>query len=639
MEERTTKFHRRYPVGAEILPDRSGVHFRVWAPERRCVQLVFESQKNAGSAPPHLPDATYLNKDDEGYFSAFLPYLPENVLYGYNLDQTGEVLPDPASHFQPYGPDGLSQIIDHTAYHWNDSGWSGCNKDDIVLYEMHAGTFTAAGTWMAALDHIPELARLGITVIELLPIAEFRGEFNWGYDGIFQFAPFHGYGTSDQLRSFIDGAHQYGIAVILDVVYNHIGRGVEIFQKFSPYYFTSKYKNEWGAAISFDEENSIPVREYFLSNAAYWVQEFHIDGFRIDATQQIFDISEPNIIAEIVSTVHRLAAGRTPFIIAENECQDTSLYYYGIDAVWSDDFHRSATVALTGRREAYYSDYRGVAREFVSAAKYGYLYQGQYYTWQKKTRGTPALNLSPHYFIHYLQNHDQIANSIRGLRIHQLCEPALLRAFTVLLLLGPQIPLLFQGQEFCSSSPFYFFTNKTGVLAERAKQGRRIFLSQFPSILSSDGPLVPPIDKIETFKKCKLDFKERQINSAIYSLHKDLLSIRKTSQVYKESKRKAIDGALLHENAFAIRFMGVDVSYDRLLIVNLGSDVALDPNPEPLTAPPQGYKWQEIINSENPKYGGCGTVPLNIDTIPILSGHTAYFLGTIREEPQIQENN
>lgn len=618
---------RRFPVGAEILPDRSAVHFRVWAPDHDCVKLVFASESSSLCKEASQP--VILEKENSGYYSALLPFIPTDLLYGFILDQSDHCLPDPASRFQPNGVNGYSKIIDHNTYKWNDRDWQGIPQDNRVIYEMHTGTFTSEGTWSAAANQLAELASLGITVIELLPIAEFEGTFNWGYDGTFQFAPCHQYGSPDQLRSFIDKAHRCGIGVILDVVYNHLGSASAAFKEFSPYYFTDKYDNEWGKAINFDGPNCQKVREYFLANAAYWVQEYHFDGFRIDATQQIFDKSPRNIISEIVQTVRNSAKGKSVFIIAENECQDCTLFHeYDIDAVWSDDFHRSSTVALTGHAEAYYSDYRGTPQEFISAAKYGYLYQGQYYTWQKKTRGTPALNLHADNFIHYLQNHDQIANSLNGLRMHAISDPSVYRVFTMLLLLGLQIPLLFQGQEFYSSAPFYFFTDKEENSVRRAAEGRKKFLSQFPSIAASEGTLTPYPGDLQAFRQCKLNFEERITNQQAYLFHKDLLSIRKDDPVFKSRNRNDIDGAVIADRSFLLRYFGKLPSYDRLLIVNLGTDLSLDPNPEPLTAAPEGFEWKELIASENPQYGGNSTSPLVMKGIPRIPGHAAVFLGT-----------
>jgi maltooligosyltrehalose trehalohydrolase len=296
--------------------------------------------------------------------------------------------------------------------------------DGQVLYEMHLGTFTPKGTWEAASRELPALAALGVTVLEIMPIADFPGRFGWGYDGVNLFAPTRLYGTPDDCRHFIDRAHALGMGVILDVVYNHIGPEGNVLPHFSPEYFTDRYSTDWGEAINYEDAHAGPVREYFLANAGYWIEEFHFDGLRIDATQNIYDTSADHILAAVARRVRQAAGGRATLLVGENEPQHAQLVRppaqggYGLDALWNDDFHHSAMVAMTGRNEAYYSDYHGTPQELISALKYGWLYQGQYYTWQQKRRGTPALDLQPGVFVTFLQNHDQIANSARGLRAH-----------------------------------------------------------------------------------------------------------------------------------------------------------------------------------------------------------------------------
>src|ERR1700730_18382039 len=321
-----------------------------------------------------------------------------------------------------------------------------------------------------------------------MPVADFPGSFGCGYDGVDLFAPTRIYGTPDDFRRFVDRAHSVGIGVILDVVYNHVGPDGNYLKQFSPDYFTSRYKNEWGEAINFDGPNSGPVREFFIANAGHWIQEYHLDGLRLDATQQMFDSSRDHILAAIGRQVREVAAGRRTLIVAENEPQDAILARppgrggYGLDAIWDDDFHHSAMVALTGKNPAYYSDYWGTPHELVSAVKWGTLYQGQWYSWQKKRRGTPALDLESAQFVTYIQNHDQIANSGKGERCHLLTSPGRYKAMTALLLLAPQTPMLFQGQEFASSSPFLFFADHKGELRAKVAQGQGPFLQQFQDL-------------------------------------------------------------------------------------------------------------------------------------------------------------
>ncbi|HYO13039.1 MAG TPA: alpha-amylase family glycosyl hydrolase, partial [Thermoanaerobaculia bacterium] len=416
-------------MGAEVVPE--GVCFRVWAPRCERVEVVVEGP--SGSWPVEMD----LDVEGNGYFSGLVPGAGAGALYRFRLDD-GEAFPDPASRFQPQGPYGPSQVVDPATFEWTDEDWPGIGRDGQVLYEMHIGTFTPEGTWGAAARELPELADLGITVLELMPVAEFPGEFGWGYDGVDLFAPYHVYGTPDDFRRFVDRAHAAGIGVILDVVYNHLGPDGNSLKRFSESYFTDRYKNDWGEAINFDGEDAGPVREFFLTNAGYWIQEFHLDGLRLDATQDVHDASDEHILVAIARRVREAAGKRSAYIVSENEPQDTRLVRpreeggYGHDALWNDDFHHSTFVALTGRNEAYYTDYKGSPQEMISLVKYGYLYQGQRYSWQKQRRGTSALGLPPSAFVNFLQNHDQVANSARGERCHKLASPGKFRALTAL---------------------------------------------------------------------------------------------------------------------------------------------------------------------------------------------------------------
>src|SRR6266851_3390316 len=328
---------RRLPIGAEVIPE-GGVHFRVWAPRRRQVEVVLEH---------HSPDqrqrqahVAKLEAERDGYFSGQVSQAASGSLYRYRLDGSGELYPDPASRFQPQGPHGPSQVIDPSRFLWTDGTWAGTRLQGQVIYEIHVGTFTRLGTWEAAAGELRELASAGITVIEAMPIAEFPGNFGWGYDGVDLFAPTRLYGEPDDFRRFVDRAHSCGLGVILDVVYNHFGPDGNYLKQFANDYFTDRYTNEWGEAINFDGPNSGPVREFFLSNATYWVQEFHIDGLRLDATQQIFDNSPENILAAIARRVREAAGGRATLIVAENELQEAKLIQpreqggYGLDGVW-----------------------------------------------------------------------------------------------------------------------------------------------------------------------------------------------------------------------------------------------------------------------------------------------------------------
>ncbi len=611
---------RRLPIGAEPQSD-GGVHFRVWAP--RCREVVVEIE---GLEPAALQPET------DGYFS--LRSLPARagMRYRLRLDQGEAALPDPASRFQPEGPHGPSEIVDPEDFAWTDGAWRGRTREHLVIYEMHVGTFTSDGSWEAASRELPALAELGITCLEIMPAAEFPGRFGWGYDGVNLFAPTRLYGRPMDFRRFVDRAHALGIAVILDVVYNHFGPDGNYLKLFSAAYFTDRYDNEWGEAINFDGLDSGPTREFFVANAGYWIDEYHLDGLRLDATQAIFDRSEDHIIAAVARQVRSAGGGRITFVVAENEPQHAKLVRpaerggYGLDALWNDDFHHSAMVALTGHHEAYYSDYRGRPREFVAAAKHGFLYQGQRYQWQRKARGTPTLDLPAECFVVFLQNHDQIANSGTGERCHALTSPGRLRAMTAYFLLMPGIPMLFQGQEFGASSPFFYFADHETELSHDVREGRRRSLAQFPSLATSEmrAELTDPSD-IDTFHRSVIDLGERQRHASIYALHRDLLELRRTDQVLGQRPCR-IDGAALTDEAWMLRFFSQSGA-DRLLIVNLGRDLLLGPAPEPLLAPIEGQAWRLLWSSEAPVYGGSGGPAQDAVGDWLISGQSATVLG------------
>jgi maltooligosyltrehalose trehalohydrolase len=578
----------------------------VWAPNARTVDVVDDDDR-----------VTPLKPADDGYFAGFGP-LGAGARYRYRLD--GEALyPDPASRRQPDGPHGASEIVDPGAFAWTDGAWRGLTLPGQVLYELHVGTFTREGTWAAAARELPALARLGVTAVEMMPVADFPGRFGWGYDGVGLFAPTRLYGDPDDLRRFVDRAHAVGVGVILDVVYNHLGPDGNHLAAFAPEYFTDRYANEWGQALNFDGAGAEPVREFFIANAGYWIDEFHMDGLRVDATQQMFDGSARHVLADLVARARVAAGGRGILLIAENEPQDARLVRapdaggYGFDAMWNDDFHHALRVAVTGRAEAYYMDYRGRPQELVSAVKHGFLYQGQHYAWQRKRRGTPARDLARSALVAYLQNHDQVANSARGERLPALTSAGRWRAATALLLLAPSTPMLFQGQEFGASSPFLYFADHQPELAAKVRDGRREFLAQFPSIAAPGvSACLPDPGDPGSFERSKLDLGERARHAETYALHADLLALRREDPVFRAQGVHGVDGAVLGAEAFVLRFFGGGGD-DRLLVVNLGPDLALDILPEPLLAPPADRRWALAWCSEDPRYGGRGAAPFDAE--------------------------
>jgi maltooligosyltrehalose trehalohydrolase len=604
---------RRWPIGAEIQPT-GGVHFRVWAPAAREVALELEGHPGIAMTP-----------EANGYFAVTAAEARAGARYRFRLDGR-EPLPDPVSRFQPDGPHGSSEVVDPSRFAWSDTAWKGVRPQELVIYEMHIGTFTKDGTWEAAMRHLPALAELGITCVEMMPVADFPGRFGWGYDGVDLFAPTRLYGRPDDLRRFIDRAHSLGLAVLLDAVYNHLGPDGNYLRSFAPEYFTDRHGTEWGEALNFDGPGCGPVREFFAANAGYWIDEYHFDGLRLDATHRIYDDSADHILAAIGRAVREAASGRrATFIAAENDAQVARIARpaeaggYGLDAIWNDDFHHAARVALTGRREGYYRPFHGGAREFVSLAKYGFLFQGQ----DKGGRGTAAFDLPRSAFVNYLQNHDQIAHSGTGRRGHQLGSPGCWRALTAYLLLSPGVPLLFQGEEFDASAPFLYFADHPGELGGLIRKGRGEFLAEFESLASPEmqARLDDPGDR-RTFERCVLDHGERERNRESLALHRDLIALRR--KVFANGPRE-IDGAALGGDAWVLRYIGKDRS-DLLLIVNLGRDVICDSVAEPLLAPVDGRPWRLLWTSEAPAYGGIGVAAPVDDGAWRISGHAAIVL-------------
>ena len=569
-----------------------------------------------------------MTADEGGYYSATVAGFGHGHRYRYRLD--GELFADPASRFQPEGPFGPSEAIDPGRFAWQHQEWRGVPAERRVVYEMHIGTFTPEGTWRAAIDKLPMLAGIGITVLEVMPVSEFPGRFGWGYDGVFPYAPTRLYGTPDDFRAFVDAAHAHGLAVILDVVYNHLGPDGCVFRRYAHQYFTDRYDNEWGDALNFDAESAAPAREYWSSNAGYWIAEFHLDGLRLDATQSIHDRSDEHILAAM-SKQARAAAARPVYLVAENEPQDVRLVQpledkgYGLDALWNDDYHHSAIVALTGRREAYYSDHTGVPQEFVSAAKYGYLFQGQRYAWQKQPRGTSSRGLPSNAFVNFIENHDQVANTGDGSRVRTRTSPGRYRAMTALTLLMPGTPMLFQGQEFGASAPFLYFADHKPELAAAVRKGRAEFVSQFPSIAADDmlQRLAAPEDE-RTFLRCKLDWSEFHRHEAWRRLHADLIALRFGEAAFSSAAQTDVDGAVLAAEAFALRFFAA--AGDRLLLINLGPDLERPSFAEPLLAPPAGCQWQLQWSSEAADYGGGGTPTVSGADGWRMPGHAAVVL-------------
>ena len=600
---------RRYPIGAEVV-DGNQTDFRVWAPKARGFDVVIEDGANSKRV------FHALTPEPDGYFSGTIG-VGVGTRYWFRADTDENCYPDPASRFQPDGPHGSSCVIDPATFRWTDSNWQGVTLDGQIIYEMHIGTFTKEGTWRAAAEQLMELARIGITVIEMMPVAEFPGRFGWGYDGVDLFAPSQLYGTPDDLRTFVDRAHSLGVGVILDVVYNHFGPDGNYLAVFSDDYLVRGKGHEWGDVINFDGQGSGPVREFFITNGCYWIEEFHFDGFRFDATHAIRDSSEEYIISAVGRAARKAAGARSIILIAENDLQEAKVARPlgeggdGLDGMWNDDFHHSAIVALTGNDVGYYSDYSGKPQEFISAAKYGFLYQGQALSWRKVLRGTPTSGVPAEAFVCFIENHDQIANTGPGERPRFQTSPGRYRAITALLLLGPWTPLLFQGQEFGASSPFLFFADVgDAAVRDGIRKGRAELLAPFLSLTEEETlQTLPAPDDRDAFSRSKLDFSERKKNRELYNLHVDLLNLRREDSRLRLQSSGGIDGAVLGPASFVLRYFSEERD-DRLLIVNFGERQILKPAGEPLLAPPSGFRWETLWTSDAPRYGGADSMAL-----------------------------
>ena len=611
-------------LGARVVED--GTVFTVWAPRQKSVTIALED--GGVHEMERLPD---------GYFRLHLRASGAGRRYWYQLAEGRYA--DPVSRFQPDGVLGPSMVIDHAAFEWSDDGWSGAAPaHQQVIYEMHVGTFTPAGTWAAAQERLPELASLGITTIEVMPISEFAGRFGWGYDGVFFFAPFHHYGTPDDAKRFIDAAHAAGLGVILDVVYNHIGPVGSVLHHYSDTYFAD-HDSEWGRGFNLDGADAAPVRQFMRANVLQWVDDYHFDGLRFDAVHAIVDRTPEHLVDELTRVCREACAPRRLFMVAENEAQEVSYLtrddkgLSGVDATWNEDWHHSAFVALTGRREAYFTDYRGTAPEFAAMARWNLLYQGQWYSWQKKGRGTGARHLPSSAFVSFLENHDQVANTGFGARLCYEVDASLWRAMTGLLLLGPQIPMLFQGQERASTEPFLYFADHEGDLADAVRTGRLEFLSQFPSLRDQDitRRMPAPSDE-DAFRGCRLQWVDSRNAAEALKLHGDLLRLRRDDPVLASLGTSDVAIATSAPTPAIVVARYEREREKRLLLVNLGTLTIFEMN-DPLLAAPSGQRWEMTWCSEHADYGGRGIVESFGDGQWKLQPHCAWLLRNVDVPP------
>ena len=518
----------RMPFGAQ--PVTGGIRFRLWAPDAHRVQLAVEDREDI---PP-----IDMQPAPDGWFAITTDQAGIGSLYRFRVDD-GPWIPDPASRFQPRDVHGPSQVVDPAGWQWTDNGWQGRPWNEAIIYELHVGTFTPEGTLAAAEPHLPELAELGITAVELMPVADFPGDHDWGYNGACLFAPDSRYGTPEELKSFIQAAHGQGLMVLLDVVYNHFGPEGNYLHLSAPRFFTRRHQTPWGDAINFDGPESHWVRQFFIHNALYWLEEYHFDGLRLDAVHAIQDNSQPDILTELADTVHaRTPPHRHVHLVLEND--DNAAHYLARDrdgnprwfvAQWNDDLHHALHVTITGETRGYYTDYRdNPVAHLGRCLTEGFAYQGESSEFRNDTpRGEPSAQLPPVAFVGFLQNHDQVGNRPFGDRIQSLAAPDAIRAALAIVLLAPSPPLIFMGQEWLAPEPFPFFCDFGEDLAEAVTEGRRREFAQYPEFGDPEARhrIPDPMDPT-THRKAVLDWSRRKApgHREWLDLHQRLLAIR-----------------------------------------------------------------------------------------------------------------
>jgi malto-oligosyltrehalose trehalohydrolase len=526
-------FEHVMPFGAEVLSNGS-VRFRLWAPKATRVDLCLESEKNRRSYPM-LPL-------EYGWFERITPEAGVGALYRFQIDNKTEV-PDPASRFQPHDVNGPSQVVDPSAFSWTDQNWRGRPWEEAVIYELHVGTFTPEGTFNGIEQKLDYLRELGVTAIELMPLADFPGRRNWGYDGVLQYAPDSSYGRPEDLKQLVQAAHSKGLMVFLDVVYNHFGPEGNYLHLYAPQFFTDRHRTPWGDAINFDGPDSRVVRDFFIHNALYWLEEYHIDGLRLDAVHAIVDDSQPDFLTQLAETIReRFDTNRFVHLVLENV--DNAARYLTRDPTgvvrlynsqWNDDIHHAIHVLLTGESDGYYADYSpDPMPHLCRCLAEGFAYQGDYSDFHGEKRGEQSAHLPPTAFTSFLQNHDQVGNRAFGERITQLAPLYKVKAAMELLLLAPQPPLLFMGEEFAAATPFLYFCDYKGDLAAAVTNGRRNEFARFAKFGSEEvRESIPDPNDEGAFRRSKLDWNslQQKLHTDWLKLYRELLALRQSKVV------------------------------------------------------------------------------------------------------------
>ncbi len=602
--------------GANVGDDHA-VRFAVWAPHAERIAVRLAGSRGYVDHP--------LERRDDGSFQGVVKAAQIGSDYFYVVDGD-RARPDPVSRHQPFGVHGPSRVVDPSGFRWSDAGWHGVGMRDLVIYELHVGTFSEAGTFDATIERLPALRGLGITAIELMPVAEFPGGRNWGYDGVHPYAPQSTYGGPEGLRRLVDRAHGVGLAVILDVVYNHLGPEGNYLAEFGPY-FTDRYRTPWGQGVNFDGPDSDEVRRYFVDNALYWVSECHVDGLRLDAVHSIFDFSAEHILAEITAAVHALGEnlGRRTLVIAESDLNDPRIVRppvhggFGLDGQWSDDFHHAVHAALTGERRGYYADFGSVGA-IAEVLRERFVLRGGHSKFRRRRHGAPAGDLPAERFVVFTQNHDQVGNCARGDRLAALISFEAQKLCAALLLLSPYTPLVFMGQEYGETRPFlYFVSHGNRDLVEAVRTGRqREFVS-----LGWEGE-VPDPQAVETFERSRIDWPSAGSpgHAELLRLHRDLLALRREEPELLGADACVTGGA---NGWIALRYRGAN-GRALLAVFNVSSM----PQSVLLEDDDRERIWHRVLATDEERYGGSGRAAPNSlrahDGTFVLSvpGYTAF---------------
>ena len=603
-------------MGANVV--EGGVQFRVWAPTATRVDVA-------------IGDVLFpmVREDAESWF-AFVAGISPGTRYRYRIDDHG-LFPDPYSRSQPDGPHGPSEIVDPAAYEWHDGAWMGVGIDGLVVYECHVGCCTPEGTFDALIGQLDTLKELGVNAIELMPVAEFPGKRNWGYDGVDLFAPSRNYGGPEALRRLIDAAHMRGLGIILDVVYNHFGPDGNYLLQFSPDYITDRYATPWGDAVNFDGERSAMVRRFVIDNACSWLREYHVDGLRLDATFAIFDHSPRHILEELATTA-RASAERSVVLIAETHENDAGYVRpvseggFGFDAVWVDDFHHAVHTTASHEHSGYYADYDGTLDQLARTIRRGWLFEGQPSNHLGIERGTPSNGLPARAFVYCIQNHDQIGNRAFGRRLSHLVGAGLDRHWAALLVLLPYTPMLFMGQEFAASARFHYFTDHKPELGRLVTEGRRreaALLAGFED--ARQHREIPDPQSEQTFLDSKLDLSERDegVGRQTFMLHAELLALRRRDAVLRRQDRAKMRVDVAGDLLLVHSWHGRE---HRLLAANLG--MGIDATPGSLGVPRRllGWRWHVAASSDERRFGGTGGQIRIDDRLVSMPPHTVAWL-------------